>query len=480
MTTTSCLASARPQLAGGLLATALTALLAAAGLLAPAGTALAGPASSDRRVAAWRAAGDDAGATQRVIVRARGGAVGPMSERLVAKGRRPHTRQPALDMLAVTVDRADLDALLADPDVLGVSLDLPVASAGKKSAPSATTSTTSAKPSTTTTSTPTASATPTPSSSTTAPIWLPSHLATTLGVDALVLNGRPIVGWNVGVAVIDSGIANTGDYLITKFVDFVNGRTDGPYDDFGHGTHVAGLVASNGVRSNGVYRGVAPGARLIGLKVLDATGSGLTSTVLAALDYAILNKTTLGIDVINLSLGHVIDEPAATDPLVQAVERATAAGLVVVVSAGNVGTNPDTGVTGYAGISSPGNAPSALTVGALDTKQTLTRTDDEVTSYSSRGPTWYDGVAKPDLVAPGHRLTSDATATSTLAVDPRRAVHDHEHRPELAALPRCQQRLPAAERHQHGHRGDQRGGGPADRRASAARSPRPRRSRPTP
>ena len=233
----------------------------------------------------------------------------------------------------------------------------------------------------------------------------------------MVVNGRYIQGAGVGVAVIDSGISNTGDYAIVDFVDFVHGRTDGPYDDFGHGTHVAGLIASSGRRSNGQYAGVAPAASLVGLKVLDAAGSGLTSTVLSAIDYAIANKTKLGIRVINLSLGHVIDEPAATDPLVQAVERAVAAGLVVVVSAGNSGTNPDTGVTGYAGISSPGNAPSAITVGALDTKQTLTRTDDDVTAYSSRGPTWYDGLAKPDLAAPGHRLTSDATSDSTLAVE---------------------------------------------------------------
>ena len=97
-------------------------------------------------------------------------------------------------------------------------------------------------------------------------------------------------------------------------------------------------------------------------------------------------------------------EAADTDPLVQAVEAAVRAGIVVVVSAGNVGKNPKTGQVGYGGITSPGNAPSAITVGAVKTLDTTTRTDDVVADYSSRGPTWYDAYAKPDLVAPGHRL----------------------------------------------------------------------------
>jgi serine protease AprX len=113
--------------------------------------------------------------------------------------------------------------------------------------------------------------------------------------------------------------------------------------------------------------------------------------------------------------GHLL-EPAATDPLVVAVEAAVRAGLVVVVSGGNLGSNSVTGQVGFAGVTSPGNAPSAITVGALNTQHTLTRTDDVVTHYSSRGPTWYDGLAKPDLVAPGHRLTSNATPASTLSV----------------------------------------------------------------
>ena len=170
-------------------------------------------------------------------------------------------------------------------------------------------------------------------------------------------------------------------------------------DPYGHGTHVAGLIASE-------FVGVAPNARLIGLRVLNEKGQGDTANVVRAIEFAIANKGLLGIDVLNLSLGHPIYEPAASDPLVQAVEHATRAGIVVVVSAGNFGLNKKDGRSGYAGIASPGNAPSALTTGAARTFNTVTRADDRVAPYSSRGPSWYDGFAKPDFVAPGDNLLS--------------------------------------------------------------------------
>ncbi len=98
----------------------------------------------------------------------------------------------------------------------------------------------------------------------------------------------------------------------------------------------------------------------------------------------------------------------------RAVENAAAAGIVVVASAGNFGGDPVTHVPGYAGITSPGNAPNALTIGAIDTNDSNSRGDDVVAWYSSRGPTWYDGFQKPDLVAPGSKLVSNASTTSTL------------------------------------------------------------------
>ncbi len=148
---------------------------------------------------------------------------------------------------------------------------------------------------------------------------LTSSLRATLGLSASSGQGL----W-LGVAVIDSGIAPLKDFgsRITAFYDFTAGDVaTSPRDDYGHGTHIAGLIAGDG-NSGNAYVGVAPGARLIGLKVLDSQGTGSTSDVIRALDFARVNKAALGIDVINLSLGHPIYESAATDPLVQAVERA--------------------------------------------------------------------------------------------------------------------------------------------------------------
>ena len=227
---------------------------------------------------------------------------------------------------------------------------------------------------------------------------------------SLGLTRSTLTGYEVGVAVVDSGITPDGNISVDAAFDFTMGTID-PHrpDEFGHGTHVAGLIASSGENAlDGTYRGVAPGVRLIDLKVLDAQGQGHTSDVVLALEFAVAMRDQLGIDVINLSLGHPIYEPAATDPLVQAVEAAVRAGIVVVVSAGNMGRDLVTHEVGYAGLTSPGNAPSALTVGSLDTKGTASLADDTVAPYSSRGPTWYDGLAKPDLVAPGHKLVSDA------------------------------------------------------------------------
>lgn len=229
---------------------------------------------------------------------------------------------------------------------------------------------------------------------------------------------RQYSGANIGVAVIDSGFLPSADFgKITASYIFNNGLAikQGPKDPYGHGTHVAGLIGSTGSTSSGEYQGIAPGTRLTILRVLDANGTGYTSDVIAAIDFAVAQRAKFGIDILNLSLGHPIYEPAANDPLVQAVERAAAAGIVVVVAAGNFGGDPVTHEAGYGGITSPGNAPSAITVGAIDPEGTAARGDDTIAWYSSRGPTWYDGFQKPDLVAPGSHLVSDVPTTSMIA-----------------------------------------------------------------
>jgi len=240
-----------------------------------------------------------------------------------------------------------------------------------------------------------------------------------------------LTGAGVGVAVIDSGISTYHDDLtvvnsstvypygnqrVTKFVDFVNGRTL-PYDDNGHGSHVAGIVGGNGKDSAGSTNkaGMAPRASIIALKVLDAKGAGTIADIIEALNWVLVNKTAYNIRVVNLSVGAPVRESYWTDPLALATKKLTDQGIVVVVAAGNLGLKKTllTQTTQYGGITSPGNAPWVLTVGASSTQGTLTRSDDIIADYSSRGPTYLDWSAKPDLVAPGTGTVSLAVPFST-------------------------------------------------------------------
>ena len=220
-------------------------------------------------------------------------------------------------------------------------------------------------------------------------------------------------GAGIGVGIIDSGVTEWHDDLtvangqgqrVAHFADFVNGYTQ-PYDDFGHGTHVAGIVAGNGRDMNGARTGIAPGAHIISLKALDGEGHGTISMIIAALDYAVANKDALNIRVLNLSLGAQVTESYHTDPLTLAAKRAVDAGIVVVASAGNRGKGAN-GQPQYGTIGSPGNAPWVITVGASSHNGTVLRQDDTIAGFSSRGPTMYDLDAKPDLVAPGHGIVS--------------------------------------------------------------------------
>ena len=155
----------------------------------------------------------------------------------------------------------------------------------------------------------------------------------------LVAAGVPgLTGQGVGVAVIDSGIANVPELRgrLIASVDFTDARGLG-LDEHGHGTHVAGIIAAGGTNPNDDTRGIAPGAHLISLKVLDAQGRGKVASVIAALDWAVLNSQKYGIKVINLSLGGPVLQSWRDDPLCQAVERAFRAGIVVVASSGNFG-----------------------------------------------------------------------------------------------------------------------------------------------
>jgi serine protease AprX len=198
--------------------------------------------------------------------------------------------------------------------------------------------------------------------------------------------------------------------------DFVGG--DGQ-DHYGHGEHIAGIVAANGISSScpnctRSLVGIAPGARLINLRALDENGNGSDSTVIAAIEQAIRLKNQYNIRVMNLSLGRPVFESFRFDPLCQAVEAAWRAGIVVVVAAGNGGSDNSMGTNGYGTITVPGNDPYVITVGAMKAMGTFDRTDDRIASYSSKGPTLIDHVIKPDLVAPGNQVVSLRAPEATL------------------------------------------------------------------
>ena len=239
-------------------------------------------------------------------------------------------------------------------------------------------------------------------------------------------------GTGIGIAVIDSGILSVRDLLgpntnasnLSRIVynqSFVSGVSS-TADQYGHGTHVAGIAAGNANSSTGPgyfasFRGVAPGANLINLRVLDAKGVGTDSGVIAAIDKAISLKSKYNIRVLNLSLGRPVFESYTKDPLCQAVERAWKAGIVVVVAAGNEGRNNSKGTSGYATVTSPAVDPLVITVGAMKTAGTANRADDLIASYSSKGPTLLDHVVKPDIVAPGNRTISLVASKSLVAAN---------------------------------------------------------------
>ena len=245
-------------------------------------------------------------------------------------------------------------------------------------------------------------------------------------VNAGVAQSYGYTGAGVTVAVLDSGIGSHDDLYgrVRASFDFTGEGTD---DLYGHGTHVAGIIAGNGYRSSCwfcavTFMGIAPRASLVSFKVLDHTGAGSDSNVIAAIDAAIALKDTYGIRVLNLSVGRPVFESYTLDPLTQAVEKAWKAGIFVVVSAGNLGRMNSQGNNGYGTITSPGNDPYVITVGAMRTMNTPTRTDDTIATYSSKGPSLLDHVVKPDIVAPGNQIVSLRAPNGYLGTLPQDAV----------------------------------------------------------
>lgn len=214
-------------------------------------------------------------------------------------------------------------------------------------------------------------------------------------------------GQGVTVAVLDSGITHDPDLVqptnrilaSVNFADPLGTLTD----PGGHGTHVAGIIAGDGTRSNGQYLGVAPGANLVDVRVLDANGNGRISSVVLGIQWALDHRQQYAIRVLNLSLGEQAPASYLLDPLAAAAEIAWKRGLVVVAASGNTGGQPD----------SPGADPYVITVGATDDQNTASVNDDVVGWFSSYG-TPPGSSSKPDLVAPGRRIVSIRAPGSTL------------------------------------------------------------------
>lgn len=207
-----------------------------------------------------------------------------------------------------------------------------------------------------------------------------------------------ITGKNIGIAVLDTGISNhidLNDNLVC-FKDYINNRKTA-YDDNGHGSHVSGIIAGNGYKSKGRFKGIAPDSKIIMLKCLDKSGNGKIDNAEKGLDFIIDNRDRFNIRIVNISVGSIKKtDDNETERLVKAVEELWKLGFVVIVAAGNNG--PDKG-----SVTAPGNAKSVITVGASD--DNMVSGNDRRKNYSGRGPTEIC-VVKPEIVCPGTGIIS--------------------------------------------------------------------------
>jgi serine protease AprX len=202
-------------------------------------------------------------------------------------------------------------------------------------------------------------------------------------------------GRGVTVAVVDTGISDVAD-LRGSVVGHIDVTGTGGGDGYGHGTFLAGLIAGSGASSGGAYVGVAPAAKILDVKVARADGGTDLISVLSGLQSVADRRHTHGVDVLNLSLSSGSPVPYQVDPLNQALRALWRADITVVVAAGNDGPDPGS-------VSAPGNDPTLITTGGLNEHGTAAHGDDTVADWSAHGPT-NQGVAKPDVVAPGASL----------------------------------------------------------------------------
>lgn len=325
--------------------------------------------------------------TARVVVQATPTAVAAARDAVVSAGGRVVLDLDIVSGFSAEVDRVALDAVVAIPGVRHVTLDGDVAlshsgDGGGRSAADST-------------------------------------FVETIG--ASDLQARGIDGRGVGIAVIDTGVTEVADLAgrVVGGIDLSGSGTTA--DEYGHGTFIAGLAAGDGASSGGEHAGVAPGAHVVPVKIAGRNGAADVSHVLAAIQYVVSFKDAYDIGVLNLSVGTDSTQPQMLSPLNHAVERAWDAGLVVVVSGGNLGEE------GPGRIPKPADDPLVITVGATDSNGTVARADDVVAGYSSTGPSIADGFEKPDVVAPGSHLVSLVAPGSALDTDHPDAHVDGAH-----------------------------------------------------
>ena len=214
----------------------------------------------------------------------------------------------------------------------------------------------------------------------------------------------------IGVAVVDTGIYKHRDFAdrIIAFTDFVNKKRL-PYDDSGHGTHVSGIIAGNGAASSGKYRGIAPQAALIGVKVLDGSGNGRIENVLKGLEWILENKDIYNIRVVNISFGTTQDNDEDEEQaLIDMVEVLWDSGIVVVAAAGNSGPEKSS-------ITAPGISRKIITVGAYDDTKFTDARGRRVKYYSGRGPT-KDCIVKPEVVVTGSNIVACSNRKDSYAL----------------------------------------------------------------
>jgi serine protease AprX len=243
--------------------------------------------------------------------------------------------------------------------------------------------------------------------------------AAAIGTGVLSIDARRVwtqlgvTGRGIAVAVVDSGVAAHPD-LAGRIVASIDFTSDNPQvtttlsDPGGHGTHVAGLIAGDGKSSGGAFTGIAPNAEIVSVRVFDANGSAMLSTVLQGLQWIVNNRSTYNIRVANLSFGATPSGSYRTDLLAAAVEVLTFANVTVVAAAGNGGPGPGT-------VTTPGYDPFVITVGAADTTLSTAPLAATVPFWSARGPTPFDGHDKPDIIAPGRKLIGPLAISGALA-----------------------------------------------------------------